>query len=549
MAAQHPYLLQTRCGHCIERYWARRLGTEMSCILSCFDSHLSALKGVSLGLALAIVVAGCTTTGGGNPSRQQLDRGGLPAGGTGAQAQGVGGSLDGPEGAPRSGQDLSRMGAAGLFGSSNGGLNAPGGVPVALLAPISGRLEGPGRALLEGAQMALFDVKNPGLRLLPLDTGGTTLGAEQAAREALRQGARLIIGPLLADNVMAIRPILETAGIPAIAFSNSSRVAGGGVYLAGLTPESQVRAIVAHAAMEGRKRFAMLAPSNEYGTVAVDALRAAVQEFGVGFGPIDFYTPDTMDFSEQIRTLSNYDRRVRALAQQRRLLSQQGGEAARRALRRLQGLDTWGAPPFDALILPVLNAQTLRLLSAQLSFYDVDQPEVQILGLQRWDTFSDLEAEPGLVGSRFPAIRSAYRGGFAQRFAQLFGYAPPALSALAYDITAVAAALAGDALRPPRYDEATLKDRQGFIGAQGLFRFSAEGVAERGYTILEVSGTGLTEVQAAPTNLDTPIFDPRSAPQGPVSSTPPGAQAPGTQTPGGQPPGTQTPGAAGQPTG
>ena len=56
------------------------------------------------------------------------------------------------------------------------------GVPVAILVPLTGRFAAPGQALLEGAQMALFDVGNAEVRLMPFDTQSTALGAEQAAR-------------------------------------------------------------------------------------------------------------------------------------------------------------------------------------------------------------------------------------------------------------------------------------------------------------------------------------------------------------------------------
>src|SRR5438046_3056241 len=54
----------------------------------------------------------------------------------------------------------------------------PGGaaVKVALLLPLSGPNAGLGRAMLDAAQMALFDTGEGDLMLLPRDTGGTAEG-------------------------------------------------------------------------------------------------------------------------------------------------------------------------------------------------------------------------------------------------------------------------------------------------------------------------------------------------------------------------------------
>jgi ABC-type branched-subunit amino acid transport system substrate-binding protein len=430
--------------------------------------------------------------------------------GAAAQTQGAG-DADAPEGAPGAAARLARQQGLALLGDSAlappppNAVRVVDGVPVALLLPLSGRLSGPGQALMEGAQMALFDVANPEVRLLPFDTEGTVPGAERAARDAVQAGARLIVGPLLAQSVSAVRPIAEQARIPVIGFSNSSRVAGEGVYLAGFAPEEQVEAIVDHAVREGRRRFAVLAPSNDYGNVVVDALRAATEARGAAFARVEFYDPSAMDFAAQIQRLSDYGARVQALRQQRAELNAKGDEAARRALRRLEVLDTWGDPPFDALLLPVLDVQTLRILSAQLAFYDVDQPAVRILGLQRWAQFPDLAAEPALIGSRFPSARSPYRERFETRFRDVYGRDATALSVLAYDVTAVAAALAGDGRSPPRYGAETLADDQGFIGAQGLFRFREDGLAQRVFAILEVQGEGVAELEPAPSGFDRPV--------------------------------------------
>ena len=104
---------------------------------------------------------------------------------------------DAPEGTPGANDALTGMGGSTLALGDSGYLTPPPdavrqieGIPVAILVPLSGRLAGPGKALLEGAQMALFDVGNPEFRLMPFDTMGTPLGAEQAARSAINKGAQ-----------------------------------------------------------------------------------------------------------------------------------------------------------------------------------------------------------------------------------------------------------------------------------------------------------------------------------------------------------------------
>ena len=115
------------------------------------------------------------------------------------------------------------------------------------MLPLSGRNAVIGKAMLKAAQLALFDFADPRFELLPLDTRGTATGAQRAAQNAIGDGARLILGPLLASSVRAVRPMARAANVPVIAFSNDSSVAGGGIYTMGFLPSSQVERVVRHA--------------------------------------------------------------------------------------------------------------------------------------------------------------------------------------------------------------------------------------------------------------------------------------------------------------
>jgi len=72
---------------------------------------------------------------------------------------------------------------------------------VALLVPLSGANAELGRAILDAAQLALFEVPGERLILVPRDTAGTADGAAKAARAVIDDGAKLILGPLLATEV------------------------------------------------------------------------------------------------------------------------------------------------------------------------------------------------------------------------------------------------------------------------------------------------------------------------------------------------------------
>jgi branched-chain amino acid transport system substrate-binding protein len=105
-------------------------------------------------------------------------------------------------------------------------------VKVAFLLPLSGgNSQAVAKALKQAGELALFDFDNPNVELVPKDTRGTPEGAKQAAREAVKEGAELIIGPLFANEVTAAASEAQAGNVPMIAFSSDRKVAGNGVYL------------------------------------------------------------------------------------------------------------------------------------------------------------------------------------------------------------------------------------------------------------------------------------------------------------------------------
>ena len=126
-----------------------------------------------------------------------------------------------------------------------------GPVKVALLIPLSGPNADLGKSMLEAAQLALFQTGNDQLTLVPRDTGGTPDGAANAARAVIGEGAKLILGPLLAGEVDAVKAPAREASVPVLAFSTATQLAGGNIFLMGFLPKQEVVREVAFARERG----------------------------------------------------------------------------------------------------------------------------------------------------------------------------------------------------------------------------------------------------------------------------------------------------------
>jgi ABC-type branched-subunit amino acid transport system substrate-binding protein len=357
---------------------------------------------------------------------------------------------------------------------------APGPAKIALLVPLSGPNAGLGHAILDAAQLALFEAGSDQLTLIPRDTKGTSAGAADAARAAVGQGVGLILGPLLAAEVEAVKPIVHDAHLNMIAFSTVTDLAGGNTFLMGFLPRQEVVREVAYARQRGIARFAVLAPDTAYGHLMADALRDAASATGATVAKVVFYDPRAPDASAAIG----------------RLLPSSGAGASANTATPDEAIPPPPAVPnFDALLLPE-GGTRLKEIARALTAAGLDTKATRLLGSGLWDV-PDIGSEPALDGGWFAASPPEARRDFEQRYRATYGHEPPRLASLGYDAAALAAALARGRGGPPFSREAIVEPN-GFNGVDGLFRFTPDGLVQRGLAVLEVEPQGNVVVSPAP---------------------------------------------------
>lgn len=347
-------------------------------------------------------------------------------------------------------------------------------VKVALLVPLSGAQASLGNAMLQAAQMALFDMGVESLEILPRDTGNSTATAEQAAHEALRDGAQLVLGPIFADSVRAVRPILAAQNVNMIAFTTDWSLAGGNSFVMGFLPFGQVNRITDYAARNGLTLTSVLAPQDEYGNAVVASYQAMSGKIGLQGRVERFNAKD--DLTAVVTRFTGHNQNDAISI----------AEAASPA-------------PFDAVLLPVGGSQA-RQLSQLMGSYGFTGERVKRLGTGLWDD-ATLASEPSLNGAWFAAPDPNLRRDFERRYAELYGNKPQRLATLAYDAASLAAVLARTGQTRtgrPAFDRESITNPNGFAGIDGIFRFRPDGLAERGLAILEFSNGGIHVRDPAP---------------------------------------------------
>ncbi|HTP83762.1 MAG TPA: penicillin-binding protein activator [Alphaproteobacteria bacterium] len=373
-------------------------------------------------------------------------------------------------------------------------VTAPAARPVvALLLPLSGPNAGLGRALLDAASLATFDIGGDSFVLLPRDTAGTPEGAASAAQSAIAAGARMIVGPLFAAEVPAVAGVARPANVNIVSLSNDRTVAGPGVFVIGLSPQGQIERVVGFAASRGLHSFAALVPNNSFGSVVEDAFRRSIQATGSNIALIDHYDPGA-DATPVVRRLAGYAGRVANAPSSRGGFQEGDDDAARDQSQPATAPVAAGSGGLDAVLLPDFGDRLLSI-APLLPYYDVDPAQVRFLGTALWED-PRVTREPALNGGWFAAPPPAARADFVKRYQGVYGQAPPRLATLAYDATALAAVLARGP-NGPDFSAEAIGNPNGYAGTDGIFRFRSDGTAERGLAVLEVQRDGFKVISPA----------------------------------------------------
>jgi len=333
-----------------------------------------------------------------------------------------------------------------------------GQVRVGLILPLSGAGNAgvAAQSMKNAAEMALAEFQAPNIQLLVKDDAGTPQGAQQGAQQAVDEGAEIILGPLFAAAVPAVAQVARTRGVPVIAFSTDSSVAGRGVYLLSFLPESDVNRIVDYASGSGRKSFAAMLPENAYGNVVEAAFKQAVSRRGGRIVAFERYSGDRASASRALAA---------ALPNADALFLADDGEAL------------------------VATAESINATGANLK-------RLQLIGTGLWDNPA-VFGYPPLQGGLYAAPDAAGYRAFANRYRARFGRDPVRTATLAYDAVALVAALA-KTQGGQRFAPETLTNPSGFAGIDGLFRFKADGTNDRGLAVLRVAAGGGQLVAGSP---------------------------------------------------
>lgn len=359
--------------------------------------------------------------------------------------------------------------ACGATMSTTGGprIDTSQPVPVALLVP-GGSSSATDNALASSlenaARLAMGELNGVNIDLRVYNTAGSAGTASSQAQAAIADGAKIILGPVYADNAAAAGVAAASQGVNVLAFSNNPSVAGGNVFILGNTFENTARRMVSYAARQNRGNIMVVYGQSPAETLARDAILQAIAS-----------TPG----ASQAGT-AGFELSQNGVVQAIPAISSQIKSSGANSVFLTSGTD--GALPFA---------------SSLLSENGVKPPSVQFLGMQRWDIPATALTLAGVQGGWFALPDPDLSGRFVQRYEAAYGAQPHPIAGLAYDGIAAIGALV-KAGNSNALSGSALTQSQGFVGVNGVFRLRNDGTNERGLAVAQIQNQQVVVIDPAP---------------------------------------------------
>lgn len=325
-------------------------------------------------------------------------------------------------------------------------------------------------ALVNAARMAQSDLGGATIDLRIYNTAADPTIAAAEATRAIAEGAQIIIGPLFSTVTPAVAAVAAQSNIKVLSFSNNSAIAGGNIYILGTTFEDVATRLYGYSVAQGKANVGVVYQAGIEGEAGRTAAEKAARTVGANLAGAASYPLNIQGLSEASPEVASVMK----------------------------------ANAVQSILFTDTPTRGLPFIMAALGSEGVTPRNTLFMGLTRWDASTELLEQPSAQGALFAVPDPSLGAQFNGRYLAAYGTEAHNLAPLAYDAVAAVGAL----IKSARAEAATdtfsadrLTNPAGFVGVNGIFRFTRDGLNQRGLAILSVEQGSAVVIQPAPRNF------------------------------------------------
>ena len=296
---------------------------------------------------------------------------------------------------------------------------------VGLLAPLSGEYKELGNSLLYSLQLALDEIDDKSVFIIPRDSGlNNKEKIEDAIKDIRSQGANIIIGPI---NYEDFKNVKKFNDVIFISPSNIYPEFNDNIISIGISLESQILALSKFVKKQKKTKTVIMFPKNQYS----ELIEAKLKKLNLQNSKIFKYSSNPEVLTGEIEILTNYSQRKKNLDMRKKMYEDKEDEQSIKQLEKLNQLYTLGEVNFDSVII-IDFGNNLKSVLTSLVYTDVNQDKVLFTTVNQWFDES-IFYENTIRNLYYPSVNYKEFKKYNQTYFKKFKKYPNEITILTYD--------------------------------------------------------------------------------------------------------------------
>ena len=298
-------------------------------------------------------------------------------------------------------------------------------IKIGLLVPMTGSNKDIGKSIINAVQLAVKDIDNNLIEIIPKDTATKPNQTLKSAFELKEMGVRIVIGPVFHESLSYLD---EMKDLTFLSLTNKILDLPKNVISAGINSTSQLNTIKKFLKINKIRKTIFLTPMQDYEF----EIKKGIKNSKIKIYKEYVYNTEPTKLTKQIEDITNYSIRKQNLKNEIKRIKNSNEKNKERKIKRLEKRYTLGGLNFNAVIIADFD-ESLKSVSTSLLYTDVSPKNKFFITLNQWFDESLLN-ETNIQPLYYPSINKNNFDAFRNKFFDKFKENPTHLSLLSYDL-------------------------------------------------------------------------------------------------------------------
>ena len=298
-------------------------------------------------------------------------------------------------------------------------------IKIGLLAPLTGTYSDLGNSLLYSLQLALEEINDEDIIIIPRDSGfNEKEKLNRAINDIKPNNVKVVIGPITNDEFEVAE---KHNDLVFISPSNINSNFSNNIISIGISLESQLLALLDFIKKQKKTKTIIMYPENQF----LELIENELKNLNITDMKTFIYNPNPETLTGEIEKLTNYAQRKRNLELRKKMFEDKEDEESVKELERLEQLYTLGDINFDSVII-IDFGNNLKSVLTSLVYSDVNQENVLFTTVNQWFDES-IFYENTIKDIYYPSVNYKEFKKYNEKYFKKFNIYPNEITILTYD--------------------------------------------------------------------------------------------------------------------